>query len=77
MNGYNDWNIGKGIHKEINIGHLHRKVVIQKLKFPYIKGTANQIGKTIRSKNIMISFTPMKTIRILVDSLKDSLYVRK
>jgi hypothetical protein len=61
----------------MNIGHLHRKVDIPKLTFPYIKGTTNQIGKILRSRNIMIAFTPMNTIRILVDSMKDSLDIRK
>jgi hypothetical protein len=77
MNGYNDWKISKVIHKEMNRGHLHRKVDILKLTFPYIKGTINQIGKILRSKNIVISLTPMNTIRILVDSVKDSLDLRK
>jgi hypothetical protein len=43
----------------------------------YIKGTTNQIGKILRSRNIMIDFTLAKTIRILVDSVKDSLDIRK
>jgi len=75
MNGYNYWHIIKGIHKEINKGKLHKKVDIPTLTFPYIKGTTNKIGK-ILSRNIMIAFTPTNTIRIFVDSMKESLDIK-
>ena len=43
----------------------------KRIFLPYIKGTMDMLAKKLKRKNFRVIFTPLNTIRNMVDSLKD------
>ena len=44
-----------------------------KVSLAYIKGTTDKVAKILKNKNIGFTFTPLNTLRNILDSVKDTI----
>ena len=77
-NGYNGKEIDKlfqSVKRKIN-KTKEKDTTFPNIIVPYIHGMTNKITNVIRKKNIRVTFSPPKSLRIMLDKSKDPIDIK-